>query len=128
MPLLIDAGVHLPRLHAGDERRVALEGYPGLLARELIGRRSYKSDERGRQSPERRDARAQIVTALEAGRTRLALRLVLTPAQRAALVDDASADALDAVLCLMQAGWASTRPGFGLPDGVDPLEGWIVSA
>lgn len=128
VPLLIDAGVHLPRLHAGDERRVALEGYPGLLARELIGRRSYKSDERGRQSPERRDARAQIVTALEAGRTRLALRLVLTPAQRAALVDDASADALDAVLCLMQAGWASTRPGFGLPDGVDPLEGWIVSA
>ena len=38
VPLLIEAGVHLPGLHAGDPRRVALEGYPGLLARELIGR------------------------------------------------------------------------------------------
>jgi hypothetical protein len=127
-PLLIDAGVHLPRLHAGDEQRVALEGYPGLLARELIRRRSYKSDERGKQTPGRRDARGQIVAALEAGRTRLGLRLALTAVQREALIDDARADALDAVLCLMQAGWASTRPGFGLPEVVDPLEGWIVSA
>ena len=37
-------------------------------------------------------------------------------------------DRLDAVLCLMQAAWASQRPGHGLPAGVDPLEGWIVSA
>jgi hypothetical protein len=29
---------------AGDPQRVALEGYPGLLAHELIGRRSYKND------------------------------------------------------------------------------------
>ena len=28
----------------------------------------------------------------------------------------------------MQAAWASERPGYGLPDDVDPLEGWIVSA
>jgi len=128
VPLLIDAGVHLPRLHAGDEQRVTLEGYPGLLARELIGRRSYKSDERTRQTVQHRDAREAIVAALEHGRTRLALRLELTPAQRDELVGDAAADALDAVLCLMQAGWASTRPGFGLPADVDPLEGWIVSA
>ncbi len=33
LPLLLDAGVHLPGLHAGDPRRVALEAYPGLLAR-----------------------------------------------------------------------------------------------
>jgi hypothetical protein len=31
-------------------------------------------------------------------------------------------------LCLLQAGWASTRPGHGLPEAIDPLEGWIVSA
>lgn len=128
VPLLMDAGVHLPRLHAGDEARVALEGYPGLLAREIVGRRSYKSDERGKQTAERREARARIVAALAAGRTRLGLRLGLAPAQRDLLIDDAAGDALDAVLCLMQAGWAAGRPGFGLPEDVDPLEGWIVSA
>ena len=50
VPPLIAAGVHLPGHHDGDAARVALEGYPGLLARELIGRRSYKSDERARQT------------------------------------------------------------------------------
>jgi len=28
----------------------------------------------------------------------------------------------------MQAAWASLRPNFGLPEDLDPLEGWIVSA
>jgi hypothetical protein len=44
------------------------------------------------------------------------------------LVEDAAGDSLDAVLCLMQAAWASQRPGWGLPARIDPLEGWIVSA
>ena len=54
--------------------------------------------------------------------------LRLTAAQRDALADDASGDALDAVLCLVQAAWAAQQPGWGLPAEVDPLEGWIVSA
>ena len=128
VPLLIDAGLHLPGLHAGDAERVALEGYPGLLAREVLSARPYKSDDRAKQTPERLIARKDLVEVLEQGRTRLALRLKLSHAQRDALIDDASGDRLDAVLCLMQAGWASGRPGFGLPDDIDPLEGWIVSA
>jgi hypothetical protein len=127
VPLLIDAGLHLPGLHGGDIERVALEGYPGLLARELIGARSYKSDDRRKQTPERLIARKDLVDALEQGRTRLALRLRLTHAQRDSLVADASGDRLDAVLCLMQAGWASGQPRYGLPADVDPLEGWIVT-
>ena len=128
VPLLIAAGLHLPGLHAGDVSRVALEGYPGLLARELLGARSYKSDDRARQTPERLIARIDLVDALDRGATRLALRLKLTHAQREALIQDASGDRLDAVLCLMQAAWAGGQPNFGLPAGVDPLEGWIVSA
>lgn len=128
MPLLIDAGLHLPPLHDGDPARVALEGYPGLLARELIDRRPYKSDERAKQTPERLIARMDIVDALEQGRTRLALRLRLSHAQCTSLVDDASGDRLDAVLCMMQAAWAAARPGYGLPSTVDALEGWIVTA
>lgn len=127
-PRLLAAGVHLPGLHEGDAERVALEAYPGLLARALIGTRSYKSDERAKQTPERLIARKDIVEALEQGRTRLGLRLALSHAQRDALADDPSGDRLDAVLCLVQAAWASTQPGHGLPSGVDPLEGWIVSA
>ncbi|MEW6707805.1 MAG: DUF429 domain-containing protein [Pseudomonadota bacterium] len=129
VPLLVAAGASLPAVGlAGDAQRVALEGYPGLLARELIGRRSYKSDEAAKRTPERLIARKDIVDALEQGRTRLGLRLKLTHAQREALVDDAAGDRLDAVLCLMQAAWAAGQPQHGLPEGHDRLEGWIVSA
>lgn len=128
VPLLVDSGVHLPGLHAGDESRVALEGYPGLLARELIGKRSYKSDESARQTPERLIARKDLLDALEQGRSRLGLRLRSTHAQRDDLAADASGDRLDAVLCMMQAAWAARQPDHGVPPATDPLEGWITSA
>ena len=128
VPLLIDAGVHLPALHAGDALRTALEGYPGLLARELIGARSYKSDTTAKQTPQRVASRRDLLAALEAGRSRLGLRLRLTWAQRDELIDDAMGDRLDAVLCLVQAAWAAGQPNLGLPPAVDPIEGWIVSA
>ncbi len=133
VPRLLAAGVHLPGLHEGDRTRVALEAYPGLLAREVIASRSYKSDDRLKQTPERLIARKDLITALEMGQTRLGLRLKLTHAQRDTLVDDASGDALDAVLCLMQAAWAQTQHAqgaalYGLPAEVDPIEGWIVTA
>jgi hypothetical protein len=129
LPLLLEAGVHLPGLHAGDLRRVALEAYPGLLARELVGRRSYKSDDKAGQTAQRLIARKDLVTRLERGDTRLALRLKLTHAQRDALVHDASGDSLDAALCMVQAAWAVREgpPRYGLPEDLDPLEGWIVS-
>ena len=129
VPLLVQAGVHMPGLHEGDARRVALEAYPGLLARELIGRRSYKSDDKARQSAERLIARKDMLTLLEKGDTRLALSLKLTHAQHDELVRDGSGDSLDAVLCLVQAAWAARlgAPSYGMPTDVDPLEGWIVS-
>lgn len=128
VPLLRAAGATLPGLCEGRPERVALEAYPGLLARELIQRRSYKSDDAAKQTPERLIARKDLVDALEQGRSRLGLRLKLSHAQREALVDDASGDSLDAVLCLVQVAWAAERPGYGLPPGVDPVEGWIISA
>jgi hypothetical protein len=128
MPLLIEAGVHLPGLLDGDRSRTALEAYPGLLAREVLGTRSYKSDDPARQTADRLIARKDLVDALEQGRTRLGLRLKLTHAQRDALAADAGGDRLDAVLCLMQAAWAQEQPNYGLPDDIDPLEGWIVTA
>jgi hypothetical protein len=137
VPRLLAAGVYFPGLQAQPPalnlRKVALEAYPGLLAREILGQRSYKSDDRGKQTPERLIARKDLVTALEIGQTRLGLRLKLSHAQRDALIDDASGDALDAVLCLVQAAWACQQheggsPLYGLPDDLDPLEGWIITA
>jgi hypothetical protein len=130
VPLLLQAGVCLPGLHQGDPTRVALEAYPGLLAREVLGHRSYKSDDKARQTADRLIARKDIITALENGQTRLKLRLKLSHAQRDALADDASGDSLDAVLCLMQAAWAQQQgaPRYGLPPEMDALEGWIVTA
>ena len=140
VPRLRAAGVHLPGVmpHHPGAQRVALEAYPGLLAREVLGRRSYKSDDRARQTPERQTARAELVAALEAGQyaglaLRLGLRLGVSAAQRATLVEDASGDSLDAVLCLLQAAWALHQhqqgaPLYGLPPDMDPLEGWIVGA
>ena len=134
VPPLLAAGASLPGLHAGSNKnRVALEAYPGLLARELIGRRSYKSDETVKQTPERLAARTSLVAALEVGITRLGVRLVLTNAQRTELLGDARGDHIDAVLCLLQAVWSAQRastpgPGFGLPEHFDPIEGWIITA
>lgn len=132
VPRLRAAGVAMPGLCAGDPERVALEAYPGLLARELLGNRSYKSDDKAKQTADRLIARKDLVEALEQGRTRLGLRLKLSHAQRDALVADASGDRLDATLCLLQAAWAQHQhsaghPRYGLPDS-DPLEGWIVTA
>jgi hypothetical protein len=133
VPRLIEAGVHFPALHDGDEHRVALEGYPGLLAREILGKRSYKSDDKAKQTPDRLIARKDLVTQLELGQTRLNLRLKLTHAQRDALIDDASGDRLDAVLCMLQAAWALQQhekgmKNYGLPAKTDALEGWIVTS
>jgi hypothetical protein len=138
MPLLLDAGVYLPGLQSvpshgpGLRRpdRVALEAYPGLLAREVLGRGSYKSDDRAKQTPVRLHRRTELVHALQQGDTTLGLHLELNDAQRGVLVSDPSGDSLDAVLCLMQVAWASRQgwPLFGLPADLDPLEGWIVTA
>lgn len=142
LPRLMDAGAvfpahqHIPSVLNDDGvvQRVALEGYPGLLARELLsGAVSYKSDDRARQTPARLLARKDMLTALEQGRTRLGLRLKLTAAQADAVVADASGDHLDAVLCLAQAAWGwqqhlAGHPNWGLPPDIDPVEGWIVTA
>ena len=136
VPCLLAAAVHLPGLRQGDPRRVALEAYPGLLARSVLGVRSYKSDDRARQTTDRLIARKTLIHALESGDAPLlraaGMRLKLSHAQRDDLADDPTGDRLDAVLCLLQAAWALQQhqlghPCYGLP-AFDPLEGWIVGA
>src|SRR4051812_28153820 len=122
------SGVHVPALADGDRSRVALEAYPGLLARKQLGlRASYKSDMRREQTPERKAVRRQIVRALKDGRP-LGLRLDLERSTERLLIDDGAGDSLDAVICAVQAAWAAGRPRFGLPESLPDAEGWIISA
>jgi hypothetical protein len=125
-PRLLDAGVTIAKLLEGDPERIVVEAYPGMLARALIGRRSYKHDARGRQTAERRIARREMLEAIRGG----ALREThgLTVQAPLSLVDDPTGDELDALLCAVQAAWAwqMRDRGFGAPVPLDPLEGWIA--
>lgn len=129
-PRLLDAGVTVAGLHAGDPQRIALEAYPGMLARQATGRTSYKSDDRRKDGPARRDARAAILAMLESGAHPLAIAVRFADGLRESCLSDPSGDTLDAVLCAVQAAWGWIRrdENYGLPADVDPLEGWIVSA
>lgn len=126
-PLLLEAGVSIPFMQAGDPQRVALEAYPGMVARSIT-RASYKNDTRSMQTPERRAARLAIITALESGDYPQGI-ILNAGDHRPALLDDGSGDLLDAVLCALLAAWGWQRRDdqYGLPPH-DALEGWIVGA
>lgn len=131
VPRLLDAGVSLAGLHAGDPQRIALEAYPALVARACVGNQSYKSDASRGATAQRRAVRAAIVGALERGVHGFDHRpVVLAPGLREQLIEEPGADQLDAVLGLVLAAWAWTRRDqhWGLPVDLDPLEGWIVGA
>jgi hypothetical protein len=135
VPALLAAGAYFPGLQVPDAQaaRIALEAYPGMLAREVLGAQSYKSDDKTKHTPERLIARKDLINALELGQTRWGIRLKLSHAQRDALAQDASGDALDAVLCQVQAAWAQRAYAqgdsrYGLPVDMDALEGWILGA
>jgi len=127
-PRLLAAGLHIPALASGDRERVALEAYPGLLVRKQLGiRQSYKSDTKADHTPARRAARRSIVDALKIGKP-LGVRLRVDPKLERAMVAEGSADLLDAAICAVQAAWAASRPGYGIPADAPPEEGWIVSS
>lgn len=122
------SGVHVPALAKGDLTRVALEAYPGLLARKQLGiRDSYKSDTRSEQTAARKAVRRRIVEALKTSKP-LRIALALSGKMEKLLVDEGSGDTLDAVICAVQAAWAAGQPRYGLPLRVPRAEGWIISA
>jgi len=127
-PRLLRAGLHLPGLLAGDPERVALEAYPGMLARSVT-RRSYKSDDPRQQDAARRAARGEILAALASGAHGLGVPVRFMPSVADRLADDPGADWLDAVICAVQAAWALQQGStWGLPPVIDELEGWIAGA
>jgi hypothetical protein len=126
---LAAADIHIPALLEKDSSKIALEAYPGLLARRQLGiRDSYKSDTRSEHTPARRAARRKIVQALKVGEP-LGVRLGIPRLLEKQILADGSGDLLDAAICAVQAawGWSRRRANFGLPQGVAG-EGWIVTS
>ena len=126
---LAAADVDIPALLPKNSPRIALEAYPGLLARKQLGiRESYKSDTRSEHTPARTAARRKIVRALKVGLP-LGVRVNLPKTLETAMVNDGSGDLLDAVICATQAawGWARRDSNYGFP-AAHAAEGWIVTA
>lgn len=109
--------------------RVAVEGYPRLVARHWIDDRAYKGGapaDSHRTAAARRELLSHLASPAAAGYYGAAVVLDDEASDRA--VNDWSGDLLDAVLCTAQAAWAhhERNRGYGVPTMVDPDEGWIV--
>ena len=124
------ANVTIPHLKRGDLERIVVEAYPGVLARQLIGRQPYKNDTKSKQTPALEAARSEIITLLknDAVVESHGVELQISKDLTDEMILDASGDLLDALLCAIQAAWSWTKrdEGFGAPPDVDTLEGWIA--
>ena len=125
-PRLIETNVTVPGLQDGDPERIVVEAYPGVLARYLVGKTSYKHDTRAKQTTALQEARLKIMQAIESGV--LEQHYGVSVSAPVGLVDDPTGDRLDALLCAIQASraWTKRDTKFGEPDDTDPLEGWIA--
>lgn len=117
-PRLLDAGLNLPAHRRNECDRTAIETFPMLAARRLVGVSKYKSG-RGKASEGQAEVRRRIIGALEAEGVRF------SPGLAEKAIGDETGDWIDAALCASQAAWAADAPSWGMPPNLDPLEGWI---
>lgn len=122
---LIKSGVTVPNLQIGDPTRMVVEAYPGALAKRFIGSQSYKNDSKRKQTLNQHTIRRNLLKQLtDAYLPDYGFSVVADKS----LAEDPTGDELDALLCAIQAAWAWTQRdnGFGAPNAVDALEGWIA--
>jgi hypothetical protein len=132
---LLNADVTIPGCYQSrsddvGKARIALEAYPGWLARNIIGARSYKTDDVAKQNDARKQARAELIEHLFTQAT-LGVQLAIPEHFKQRLLNDVKGDELDAILCCIHAvaAWrqdAEDTP-YGFPPDIDPVEGWIAA-
>ena len=129
-PRLLRSGISVEPCRPTGSPRVAVEAYPAVLARRFLGKTSYKSDERKKQTSARRTAREKLVTGLGSDTLREAYGFIveMNSSWRERFVGEPTADALDSLLCAAQAAWAYMRrnEGWGVPEECNRDEGWIL--
>jgi hypothetical protein len=128
-PRLLASGVRVEPCRRNGDERVAVEAYPAVVARRFLGRAAYKRDGVP-DTPERRSARETLLAGLESDVLReiYGFTVEMDVRWREEFARDPSADALDSLLCAVQAAWAYEKrdEGYGVPPECDPDEGWIL--
>ncbi len=129
-PRLLVSGVNVVPCHPSEDTRAALEAYPAVVTRRFLGRRSYKSDERKKQTGAQRSAREELLAGLQSPVLEEAYGfcILMDGEWRERFVREPAADSLDSLLCAVQAAWSYTKKdeGWGIPSECDPNEGWIL--
>jgi Protein of unknown function (DUF429) len=128
-PRLLASGIRVEPCRRNGDDRVAVEAYPAVVARRFLGRTTYKRDAVP-DIPERRSARESLISGLESQLLRevYGFTVQIDGNWREEFIRDPSADALDSLLCAVQAAWAYLKrdDDYGVPPECDPDEGWIV--
>ncbi len=123
-PRIAASGASIVPCAPNGSDRVIVEAYAAMVVKALFeGKVSYKGP-----MPDSRSARQQIVKCLSEPlcRERYDLTVQMDREHRLQLIYDPTGDPLDAILCAVQAAWASKQERYGVPDDHDALEGWIV--
>jgi hypothetical protein len=121
MPPILASGASIPAHQIEGDARIALEVYPALVAEALADSRSYKTDSIRKIRAEHRPRRNQIAESLTKENP-YELKVTNIPP---GITESPGADELDSILATLAAAWASTQPNWGIPEGIDPQEGWI---
>ena len=128
-PRLLASGVRVEPCRRNGDARVAVEAYPAVVARRFLGRTAYKRDAVP-DTPERRSARETLLAGLESAVLKefYGFSVEMDARWREEFASDPSADALDSLLCAVQAAWAYEKrdEGYGVPPECDSNEGWIL--
>jgi hypothetical protein len=134
-PFLLASPCRVLPFDGAEKPTTVLEAYPGLVARKFIGRRSYKNDDKAKQTTDMAEARRELIACIHGSRMGAGKGIFdwygFNVAMPSVLIEecvgDPSGDNLDAVLAAIQAAWAQTQKeqNFGIPTNCDLLEGWI---
>ncbi|MFV0422373.1 DUF429 domain-containing protein [Oleidesulfovibrio sp.] len=131
VPLLTESAVRIPLLHENGDCRVALEVYPALIARDILGNPPRYKDGSKEQQQERKQARAALIHTLpDYCQSRYGFTLQIEAQQKEVVLEDTKGDMLDALLCAIQAAGAARQKNFGMPELVSETmrsEGWIAA-
>ena len=128
-PRLLRSGVNVRPCRPNGDGRVAVEAYPAVVARRFLGREPYKRDAVPDTS-KRKAARKKLVSGLRSESMRAVYGFGVRMGRRweKRFVEEPGADALDSLLCAVQAGWAYAKrdENWGVPPECDRNEGWIL--
>jgi hypothetical protein len=132
-PLLLRAPSVILPCWPAQSSTILVEAYPALVAAALGHRHGYKTDDPRKATSAMRLHRHQILCRLvDPNWTRFSAVYGLTVSvdepHAARAVADHTGDLLDAVLCCVQAAWASRQPASRLGSDIPCIaaEGWIA--